>query len=94
MFSSQSVPAASLPSMFQTSLETSLLVSLLETFQMTLKYRPNRPEVADQIQEYMVALTRVPRFSTVLLFMNQMEKQLVNDIWMMLGRGDRSAWAI
>jgi hypothetical protein len=81
--------------MFQASLETSLLVSLLQVFLAVLNRSQDDAVVKQQIREYMTSLAQVERFSTVTLFMNKVEKELVQAIWKILGtETGGSMWGI
>jgi hypothetical protein len=71
----------SLPAFFQTSLDPALLTSFLSTFLSTLK---SSTAVCPQIKDYMIHLSRVPRFSTILMFMSKDEKGVVAVIWSIL----------
>ncbi|THH14016.1 hypothetical protein EW146_g6278 [Bondarzewia mesenterica] len=86
---SQKIPPPTLPALFQTSLDPSLLSSLLTTFQALLTRRTENADalnVNGWIREYMIHLARVPRFSTIVLFMSKEEKKRVKDVWTALGR--------
>ncbi|KII90798.1 hypothetical protein PLICRDRAFT_39384 [Plicaturopsis crispa FD-325 SS-3] len=83
-------PPASLPSMFQTSLDAGILASLLRTFSSILQQNEN---ARDNIRDYMINLARVPRFGTVLLFMSREEKELARKVWTGLGSGGESGTA-
>ncbi|KAL0960856.1 hypothetical protein HGRIS_005872 [Hohenbuehelia grisea] len=72
-----------LPSLFQTSLEPALFVSILETFLAVLDSQPN--DTKGLITEYLEAFPKVPRFSTVLLFLNAKEKSVAKEVWKRLG---------
>lgn len=90
------MPPATLPALFQTSLETSLLVSILDTFLALLKQITD-PETDDRarMRQYMAVFSKVPRFTTVVLFMNRKEKELVKEVWDRLGvRNGGAAWGI
>jgi RNA polymerase II-associated protein 3 len=89
--------------MFKTSLEAPQLVSLLETFNFVL-HEPEfeyEPDVKETVKRYLISLARVPRFSTITLFMSKDEKQLVKQVWDALDRVDdqveggvRKVWGV
>lgn len=90
----------SLPSLFKTSLETALLVSMLETFKAVLENAP-AAEVKEGVKTYLLNFARVPRFTTVVLFMSKTEKQLVKEVWDGVSAGDdqvergaRKVWGV
>lgn len=76
----QSIPPASIPSLCKTSLEPAMLVSILEVFLAVLN-----ANTRDKIQEYMDNLARIPRFGTLMLFLNKQEKEVARDVWRGLG---------
>ena len=89
--------------MFKTSLESPQLVSLLETFSSVLR-DPEfeyEPDVKATVKTYLINLSRVPRFSTIVLFMSKDEKKLVKEVWDALDRiddqiegGARKVWGV
>jgi len=90
------IPPTTLPALFQTSLEPSLLGSILDTFLTVLKQTTN-PENGDRVstRQYMAMFSKVPRFSTVVLFMSAEEKKLAKDVWEKVGvRNGCAAWGI
>ncbi|KZT11767.1 TPR-like protein [Laetiporus sulphureus 93-53] len=78
------IPPSALPSLFQSSLEPSLLAELLHVFRDALSSGVD-PSTAVRVQEYMLGLARVPRFSTVVLFMNKEERALAREVWSLAG---------
>ncbi|CAL1713409.1 unnamed protein product [Somion occarium] len=96
----QQIAPASLPAIFKSSLEPSTLVSILQTFNAVIKHS-STPEDATLIKEYMTNLARVPRWSTIVLFLGADEKKLIAGIWNHLSpiSGDedanaRKAWGL
>jgi hypothetical protein len=89
----QSVSPDSLAGMFQTSLEPPLLSSLLDVLLSALR-SDNSSKVQAAVRSYMLGLETVPRFNTVVLFMNKQEKAAAKEIWESLeGDGSlRPAW--
>ena len=90
-----------MPALFKTTLDPGLLVSMLRVFLDILSDSP-AAEFLGVVKAYMEGMSRVPRFSTVVLFMSGDEKELVNRIWEALG-GDvveelvpqaKNAWRI
>ncbi len=67
----KSVPPAQLPALFKTSLEPSLLASILETFLNTSN------ENSDIVVGYLEALSKVPRLSTIILFLSEGERTVL-----------------
>ncbi|KAK0244398.1 hypothetical protein EDD85DRAFT_807910 [Armillaria nabsnona] len=66
-----SVPPARLPALFKTSLEPSLLASILETFLNTSN------ENSDVVVGYLEALSKVPRLGTIILFLSEGERTVL-----------------
>ncbi|KAK0449273.1 hypothetical protein EV421DRAFT_1780951 [Armillaria borealis] len=66
-----SVPPAQLPALFKTSLEPSLLASILETFLNTSN------ENSDVVVGYLEALSKVPRLGTIILFLSEGERTVL-----------------
>lgn len=90
----QTIPPSSLPAMFQMSLEPALLAGLVEVFLNILK---SEGVEAEAIRDYMNALTRVPRFGTVLLFLSRKEKDVAREVCVRVygdteGKGAWGAW--
>ena len=86
--------------MFKTSLEAPLLVSMLETFKYILENNSGR-DVKESVKTYLLNMARVPRFTTIVLFMSKDEKQLVKEVWdgVAVGddqveRGARKVWGV
>jgi RNA polymerase II-associated protein 3 len=47
------------------------------------------------MRQYMAVFSKVPRFSTVVLFMSKKEKELAKEVWDKLGvRNGGAAWGI
>ena len=57
------------------------MVSMLEAFAEVLSQPTVSAATSPLIREYLVHLTRVPRFSTVVLLMTPAEHSLVRQIW-------------
>ncbi|KIY66296.1 TPR-like protein, partial [Cylindrobasidium torrendii FP15055 ss-10] len=66
------IPPTQFPAFFQTSLEPPLLVSILQTFHDALERDASTQQ---RIIAYLDAFASVPRFGTLLLFLNSKEKE-------------------
>ncbi|KAF8574207.1 hypothetical protein K439DRAFT_866809 [Ramaria rubella] len=88
-----SVPPESLPALFQNSLEPEFLVSILKFFEAVAS-----PATSHILSLYMSALTLIPRFKTILLFLSPKEKDIARAVWdAILPDGDhegRRAWGL
>ncbi|KAF9561099.1 hypothetical protein CPC08DRAFT_707668 [Agrocybe pediades] len=81
-----SIPPPQIPAIFKTNLEPSLLVSILDIFLEVLKPLPeHETTVRAQVLSYLHALSAVPRFGTLLLFLSKPEKVLAREVWALLG---------
>ncbi|EKM61554.1 uncharacterized protein PHACADRAFT_204723 [Phanerochaete carnosa HHB-10118-sp] len=95
------VPPASLPAMFKTSLEAPLLVSVLGTFKFILAEHDDNSSARDSVKAYLLSFARVPRFSTIMMFMSKYERTLVKEVWDGITRTDdqvevgvRKVWGV
>jgi hypothetical protein len=79
----QGIPPLSLPNMFQASLEPVLLSSILQHFERVIDIQIAAP---DDVREYLVSLSKVQRFGTIMLFMNKDEKMLLKRLWETCGK--------
>ncbi|KAG2034856.1 hypothetical protein BDR03DRAFT_575962 [Suillus americanus] len=77
------IPPLSLPNMFQASLEPVLLSSILQHFERLIDLQIAAP---DDVREYLVSLSKVQRFGTIMLFMNKDEKMLLKRLWETCGK--------
>ena len=80
--------------MFQSSLEAPLLAGIVGTLHDLLRTE----DLVDQgerehMRQYMIGLTKVKRFGTVVLFMSGAEQEEVKEVWAALGDGDQAAAA-
>ncbi|KAK7689748.1 hypothetical protein QCA50_006387 [Cerrena zonata] len=94
----QQIAPASLPAIFKSSLEASTLISILQTFQAVLQ-NSNSIEDVKTVKEYMTNLPRVPRWSTIILFLGTDERTMIRDIWDRLPKDEsdtraREAWGL
>jgi hypothetical protein len=69
--------------MFQASLEPVLLSSILQHFQRVIDLQIAAP---DDVREYLVSLSKVQRFGTIMLFMSKDEKILLKGLWETCGK--------
>ncbi|KAG2340129.1 hypothetical protein BDR05DRAFT_950599 [Suillus weaverae] len=79
------IPPLSLPKMFQASLEPVLLSSILQHFERVIDLQIAAP---DDVREYLISLSKVQRFGTIMLFMNKDEKMLLKGLWETCGKFD------
>ncbi|KAG2144170.1 uncharacterized protein EDB93DRAFT_1154165 [Suillus bovinus] len=79
------IPPLSLPKMFQASLEPVLLSSILHHFERVIDLQIAAPS---DVREYLVSLSKVQRFGTIMLFMNKEEKMLLKKLWETCGKLD------
>ncbi|KAF8636231.1 hypothetical protein AX17_003717 [Amanita inopinata Kibby_2008] len=79
-----SIPPESIQSMCKSSLEPSLFISIIDVFLHILKSQSNT-ELGELVKRYLEGFSRVPRFSTVLLFLSGEEKGRVREVWRMVG---------
>ncbi|KAG2060663.1 TPR-like protein, partial [Suillus hirtellus] len=79
------IPPLSLPKMFQASLEPVLLSSILQHFARVIDLQIATPS---DVREYLVSLSKVQRFGTIMLFMDKEEKMLLNRLWETCGKFD------
>ncbi|KAG1879216.1 hypothetical protein F4604DRAFT_1753628 [Suillus subluteus] len=77
------IPSLSLPNMFQASLEPVLLSSILQHFERVIDLQIATP---DNVREYLVSLSKVQRFGTIMLFMDKDEKMLLKRLWETCGK--------
>jgi len=88
------VPPHVMPSLFKTSLEASMLVSLLRVFVDKLQSPNVTAGEKLLISSYMGSLPRVARFKTVTLFFSPQERKQVTDIFELLPNNPdlKAAW--
>ena len=72
--------------MFGSSIETTFLTSLFETFLACLDSGLASPTT---IKDYLLALQQVSRFTMVALLMTGKEKELMNSVGLKLGFSDQ-----
>lgn len=80
------IPPSSLPKMFQASLEPVLLSSILQHFKQVIDLQIAAP---DDVRKYLVSLSKVQRFGTIMLFMNKDEKLILKGLWETCGKLDK-----
>ncbi|CAE6489082.1 unnamed protein product [Rhizoctonia solani] len=95
------IPPSSIPSLFGPTLESPLLGAMLSALSWTLGSAPNLPaaDIPQRTMAYIAALARVPRFSTLILFLDVVEKKHAKDIWdgleqsgVEMDSGERKKW--
>ncbi|CAE7211474.1 unnamed protein product, partial [Rhizoctonia solani] len=95
------VPPASIPSLFGPTLESPLLGAMLGALSWALASTPNLPaaDVPQRTVACMTALAQVPRFSTLVLFLDATEKRYAKEVWdgleqsgVDIGLGEREKW--
>jgi len=77
-----------MPTFFKASLEPSLFVSIVETFLHALNNPDDGASASDRpglVREYLVSFGRVPRFSTLLLFLSDEEQKLAQSLCNVVG---------
>ncbi|KAJ3575668.1 hypothetical protein NP233_g949 [Leucocoprinus birnbaumii] len=80
----QTIPPSRIPAFCKTSLEPPLLDSILEVFLVVLSALPTE-EDRGKVKEYMESLEKVPRFGTLVMFLNKREKAVAKEVWRKLG---------
>ncbi|TDL23198.1 hypothetical protein BD410DRAFT_787515 [Rickenella mellea] len=88
----QKIQPTYLPTLFQTSLEPTLLVSIVETFQSLVSAEDASDEDKEMVNDYMKWFAKIPRFETVVLFLSSREKSLVRSVCM--ATGGKVSWGI
>ncbi|GAB1520646.1 hypothetical protein RhiTH_003729 [Rhizoctonia solani] len=80
------VPPVSIPTLFGPTLESPLLGTILSALSWALVSAPNLPaaDIPRRTLAYMTALAQVPRFSTLVLFLDAAEKKSAKDVWNLL----------
>ncbi|CUA72558.1 hypothetical protein RSOLAG22IIIB_10113 [Rhizoctonia solani] len=96
------VPPSSIPSLFGPTLESPLLGAILAALLWALNSAPNLPakDIPERTLAYITALAQVPRFSTLVLFLDAAEKKHAEDVWngleqsgVRVDSGERKKWA-
>ncbi|KAF9005444.1 hypothetical protein BDQ17DRAFT_1353102 [Cyathus striatus] len=80
-----SIPPAKFPTMCKSSLEPTMLVSILEAFLGILNERGNEGDIIQTIKEYMERIAHVPRFPTLAMFLSPKEKEVASQIFNKVG---------
>ncbi|KAF8817206.1 hypothetical protein BYT27DRAFT_7153875 [Phlegmacium glaucopus] len=73
------------PALCKTSLEPSMLVSIIENFLSILDVKDGDAQVKTVIREYMENFARIPRFNTLVLFLSKSEKVLAKNVLTAVG---------
>ncbi|KAG8713712.1 hypothetical protein FRC11_011317 [Ceratobasidium sp. 423] len=78
-----SVPPSSVPSLFGPTLESPLLGAMLGALSWALASAPNlhAADIPQRTLAYMTGLAQVPRFSTLVLFLDAAEKKSAKEVW-------------
>jgi hypothetical protein len=96
----QQIPPASLSSFFGSSLEADALSSMLSTLHMVLSSGESEQSL---VQEYMMCLPSVPRFSLIYTFLSRDDKNCAKEIWTLLdvagvagdeNQGTKKLWGV
>ena len=81
--------------MFQSSLEAHLLADIVGTLRDVLRAGDVAAQERERVREYMIGLTQVRRFSTVVLFLSGAEREAAKEVWSILGDGEAGiAWGV
>ena len=79
--------------MFQSSLEAHLLANIVGTLRDVLSAGDIAAQDRVRVREYMIGLTQVKRFSTVVLFLSGAEREAAKEVCSTLGDGESAiAW--
>lgn len=81
-----------LPALCQTSLEPTLLISILDVFYTLLSAHLADAELKQRVLEYMQNFARIPRFGTLVLFLSKPEKEVARGVWGLLGVEPAGPW--
>ncbi|KAG8741274.1 hypothetical protein FRC10_003056 [Ceratobasidium sp. 414] len=80
-YTPQAVPPASIPTLFGQALESPLLGTMLAALSWAVTLFVSPESVRDRAVEYMLALARVPRFTTLVMFLDGKEKKDAARVW-------------
>ena len=88
--------------MFQSSLEAATLVLLLQTLRDVLLETNSDSSIRTLVREYLLHLSRVPRFGTTIMLLSKDEREMVREIWGLLLKDlgsdddahDSKAWGV
>ncbi|KAJ2922436.1 hypothetical protein H1R20_g14653, partial [Candolleomyces eurysporus] len=88
------IPPTTLPSFCKSGLEPSFLASIFQTLHAILPTADLPTQVA--VRSFLDYVVLVPRFTTIFLFLSKSEKEVVREVWKMLGvesfEGEPGAW--
>ncbi|KAG9074803.1 hypothetical protein FRC06_010444, partial [Ceratobasidium sp. 370] len=79
------VPPASIPTLFGPTLESPLLGTMLAALSSAVTSSVAPEPVRGRAAEYMRALARVPRFTTLMMFLDGEEKKNAARVWDAVG---------
>jgi len=84
------IPPTHFPALCKSSLEASMLVSILETF---LAILDRDSGVKTIVQEYMESFERISRFNTLVLLLSRSEKALAKSVWIAVDIQPKGLWS-
>ncbi|KAG8769327.1 hypothetical protein FRC12_005034 [Ceratobasidium sp. 428] len=89
------VPPDSIPTLFGPTLESPLLGAMLAALSWSVTAFETEP-VRERAIEYMRALARVPRFTTLVMFLDGKEKKHAAQVWDAVGSAgdERKRWGV
>jgi len=79
------IEPSTLPKLCQTSLDPSLLASILEAILDVLSVSGDVSKIKERMLAYLDGFSKVPRFETVVLFLSEKEKQRAKQVLELLG---------
>ena len=88
----QTVAPAKLPALCQTALEPALLASMLTVFRAVLTACDGDENIRGTVRAYVEALSRIPRFGTLVLFLSRAEKEDARSVFSALEVTPTGAW--
>ncbi|KJA24380.1 hypothetical protein HYPSUDRAFT_65593 [Hypholoma sublateritium FD-334 SS-4] len=86
------VTPAQLPGLCQTALEPALLASMLSVFRAKLATCGGDDNVRGGVRAYVEALSRIPRFGTLVLFLSRAEKEDARSVFTALEATPTGVW--
>ncbi|KAG8688145.1 hypothetical protein FRC08_011597, partial [Ceratobasidium sp. 394] len=79
------IPPASIPALFGPTLESPLLGTMLAALSWAAMSSASSEPIRGRAVEYMRALARVPRFTTLVMFLDGEEKKNAARVWDAVG---------
>ncbi|KAG9080939.1 hypothetical protein FS749_007849 [Ceratobasidium sp. UAMH 11750] len=88
------IPPASIPTLFGPTLESPLLGTMLAALSWAAMSSASSEPIRGRAVEYMRALARVPRFTTLVMFLDGEEKKSAARVWDVVGGAgeERKRW--